>query len=117
MATARVRRGPFQGAWVLGWDLASGETGDAIECGHLPDKTIQIYGTFATGGVSLEGACDSVAPEWTALRDAAGNAITLITAEYMELCQQNPLLIRAVATTITAVSIRIVATAARMRTA
>lgn len=116
MATTLLKFGPFQGVWIFGWDLVSGETGDAIVCGHLSDKTIQIYGTFDTGAVSLQGACDPTSPTYLPLRDARDVAITAIAANYMELCVQNPYLIRAVATTVTAVSVRIVGMASRMRT-
>lgn len=117
MAVTPIAKRSFQGGWVLGWDLVSGETGTAINVAAWPDKTVQISGTFSTGAVSIEGALDLITPVYAPLRDLPGNAVTAKTALYMEVLQQHVVLIRAVATTVTAVSIRILCTAARNRTA
>lgn len=116
MATAVIKKGPFQGAWVFGWDLAAGETGLAANVSAWADKTLQIYGTFSTGALSVEGALDPDTPIYTVLRDLPGNAISGKTAAYLEVIQQHVALIRPVATTITAVSVRIICMAARTRT-
>jgi hypothetical protein len=122
MSVALRKFGPFQGAWVFGWDLASGEVGLPALVAPWGDKTVQVYGTFATGNVQLEGAIhggelDLTTPTYTILRDLPGQAISGKTALYCETIQQHVTHIRPVATTITAVSIRIICTAARMRTA
>lgn len=117
MAVTPIVKQTYQGVWVFGWDLVSGETGTPILVAPWPDKTVQIYGTFATGAIAIEGALDRVTPTYIVLRDLTGAAISAKTAAYCEAIQQHCVLIRAVATTITAVSVRIVCSAARNRTA
>jgi hypothetical protein len=117
MATTLLKFGPFQGTWIFGWDLASGEVGFPANVAAWADKTVQIYGTFATGALSLEGALDPTTPIYTVLRDLPGAAISAKVAAYLEAIQQHVTFIRPVATTITAVSVRIICTAARARTA
>jgi hypothetical protein len=117
MAVAPITKQSYQGVWVFGWDLVAGETGTAILVAPWPDKTVQIYGTFSTGALSIEGALDRANPTYIVLRDVPGQAISAKTAAYCEAVQQHCVLIRPVATTITAVSVRIICSAARNRTA
>jgi len=115
MAVAYFRKGPFQGAVIFCWDLVAGETGTAALVAPWADKTVQIGGTFSTGAVQLEGALDPDTPVYSLLRDIPGNAISGKTALYCEAIQQHVTLIRPVATTITAVTVRLICMAARMR--
>lgn len=126
MAVTLLDFGSFSGGRIFGWDLAAGETGLPALVVAWPDVTAQIYGTFATGAVELQGSChagpgpvlaDPSTVTYFVLRDVPGNLITAKTAAYGEAIQQHPRLIRPVATTVTAVSIRLVCTAARSRTA
>lgn len=56
--------------------MANGDVGDAVELGHYSDRSIQVVGTFGTGGsVSLKGSNDG-GTTWATLTDPAGNAIT-----------------------------------------
>lgn len=119
MATTLLEYGPYQGVRVFGWDLASGETGDAAMVAPWPDKTVQIYGMFNTGNIQIEGSLDPVSdatPTYKVVRDTNLNLIATITAAYLEAVQPHCVFIRPVATTITAVSIRIICSAARSRT-
>jgi hypothetical protein len=122
MAVTLLKFGPFQGTWIFGWNLASGEIGLPALVAPWGDKSVQISGVFATGNVQLEGAIhggaeDATPPVYTILRDLPGAAISGKVALYCETIQQHVTFIRPVATTVTLVSIRIICTAARMRTA
>jgi hypothetical protein len=60
----------------------------------LPDRTVQVTGTFSTGGsVSIEGSNDG-GTTWAILSDPLGNALTF-TAAGMKQITEMPDLIRA----------------------
>ncbi len=48
---------------IIKWTgLANGDTGQPVQLPHSPDKSVQIYGTFGSGGsVTLEGSNDLLA--------------------------------------------------------
>jgi len=126
MAVTLIDFGSFEGGRIFGWELVSGETGLPAVVVAWPDVTVQLYGTFGSGTIELQGSChagpgptlaDASTVTYFALRDLLGNAITAKAAAYGEAIQQHPRLIRPVATTVTAVSVRLVCTAARSRTA
>jgi hypothetical protein len=118
MAVAVLKFGPFQGAWVFGWNLVGGETGLPAFVAPWLDTTVAVYGVFATGNVQLEGAIhggdtDLTTLTYHLLRDALGAVISGKVALYCEAIQQHVTHIRPVATTITAVSVRLICTAPR----
>ncbi len=56
--------------------MANGDVGDGVELGFYSDRSIQVVGTFGTGGsVSLKGSNDG-GTTWATLTDPAGSAIT-----------------------------------------
>lgn len=68
-------------------------TGDALTFPTHADKTIQVYGTFGSGTLTLEGANHPTSPTWAALTNQGDNTIAL-TAAGIELVSQNPYQIR-----------------------
>jgi hypothetical protein len=114
MAVAPIDFGQFQGVRVIGWDLVSGETGLPFHVAPWPDKTVQIYGTFGTGNIQLEGSIDPLIPVFTVLTDVAGAAISAKVAAYYRAIETHCALIRPVATTISAVSVRVICSARRL---
>lgn len=62
------------------WEgLLNGDDGTPVEMGAWPDRSVQVIGTFGTGGsVSLEGSNDGTT--WKALTDPQGNATTFTAA-------------------------------------
>lgn len=67
--------------------MANGDTGAAIELGNYQDRTIQITGTFGTGGsVSLQGSNDG-GTTWVTLTDQAGSALTFTSAGLRQVLQ------------------------------
>lgn len=72
--------------------LANGDSGKAAGLSANPDKSVQVTGTFGTGGsVNLEGSNDGT--NWEILNDALGNAITLTAAGLVSVLE-NPLYVR-----------------------
>lgn len=83
-------------ARVVWTGLANGDTGDPVKMGDWADRTVQITGTFGTGGsINLEGSCDkeTESPTYFILTDPQGSAITK-TAAAAEVFEESPLIIR-----------------------
>lgn len=80
------------------WEgLANGDHGRPLPVPDLSDKTVQIVGTFGTGGqVNFEGSVveDAVVDaDFVTLTDPQGNAIEA-TAVLLETVQENTLWVR-----------------------
>lgn len=72
--------------------LANGDTGRPLRVSGLADKTIQLDGTFGTGGsMSFEGSMDNT--NWYTLNDPQGNALAM-TAAGIESVLENPRFVR-----------------------
>lgn len=72
------------------------DSGIPIECVGYADRTVQVTGTFGTGGsVTIQGSNDKT--NWFALTDPQGNAITK-TAAGLELIMEAPLYLRPIVT-------------------
>lgn len=81
--TATVREVVSRGsAKSVAWALANGESGDPVEFGDFPDRSVQIGGTFGAGGtVVIKGSNDGV--NYIVLTDPQGNPLSF-TAEGIE---------------------------------
>lgn len=67
------------------WEtITNGDDGDALESPGAADRSIQVIGTFGTGGsVTLEGSnlpSPSVDADWFTLTDPLGNDLTFTAA-------------------------------------
>jgi hypothetical protein len=72
--------------------LLNGDNGNAIEHAEFADHTVQVLGTFGTGGtVSLQGSNDNA--NWVILSTFAGDPITF-TAAGMAAVAENPRYVR-----------------------
>lgn len=76
-------------------NLTNGDTGKPINSKTISDRSVQVTGTFGTGGqVDIEGSNDG-GTTWSVLNDPQGNPITLtdnsIVAilEYVEQLRPN----------------------------
>lgn len=71
------------------WDnLLNGDTGSPQSGASLPDKNVQVSGTFGAGGsVNIRGSNDDVS--YFTLTDPQGNAL-VFTAAGMEQIAENP---------------------------
>ena len=77
-------------AWLA---VPNGNDGAPIDIGDLSDRTIQITGTFGTGGsLSIEGSNDG-GTTWATLTDPLGNNLTF-TAAGMKAITELPQKIR-----------------------
>ncbi len=97
---ARLTPRVLPGVEVVTWVLANGDTGAPIAFASYGDKTMQIFGTFGSGGsVTLQGSndprvvSDAGNAVWFSLVDPQGNAITKTSAAG-EALLENPLYIR-----------------------
>lgn len=87
-----IARGVHECAWT--GLLASPEldTGDPLDASSLSDKTVQVSGTFGTGGsLQVQGSNDKT--NWFILTDPQGNPLTF-TAAGIEQVMENPKWIR-----------------------
>lgn len=72
--------------------LLNGEAGDALTLPFYADKTVQILGTFGSGGtIVIEGSNDGT--NYATLTDPSDNALSKGAAS-IETIMQNPLYIR-----------------------
>lgn len=85
MATRSVARTPVSGrvhrfTWV---GLLNGDDGAPISIPGAADMTVQVFGTFGTGGVIiLQGSCEESPPSnYFQMRDQGDNLISFIVAD------------------------------------
>ena len=72
--------------------LANGDTGAPIQEPAFADRTVQISGTFGSGGsITLQGSNDGT--NFVALTDGQGNAVTKLAAA-MEVIEECPRYVR-----------------------
>ncbi len=78
----------LRGVRIWSWThlKLEGDVGRPVACPNLPDKSIQLTGTFGAGGtVIIEGSNmvvddPSADATWATLNDASGNALSLTSA-------------------------------------
>lgn len=68
-------------AYVAQWDtLSNGDDGEAIRMSAFSDRSVQVTGTFGTGGhCKIEGSNDGVT--WAVLTDPQGNDLDFTSAK------------------------------------
>lgn len=67
--------------------LANGDSGAAVTMGAWQDRTVQVLGTFGTGGsVTIQGSNDG-GTTWVALTDPLGNALTFTSAGMKQITE------------------------------
>lgn len=88
--------GQGNGVLVEWTGLLNGDDGTPFEGVDFADRTVQIGGTFGTGGsITLQGSNNG--SQWDALTDPQGNAITK-TAAGLEVVAENPRYVRPIVT-------------------
>jgi hypothetical protein len=62
--------------------MANGDVGaPAVNAPGFPDRAMQVFGTFGTGGsVAAEGSNEATPTNWAALTDPQGNTIAIGSA-------------------------------------
>lgn len=88
----KVKRLP--GSATYRWTgLANGDDGEALEIPEYPDHTMQVVGTFGSGGsVAWEGSNDG-GTTWAALADLSGSVIAQTDTAVVR-AQEKPRLVR-----------------------
>lgn len=83
-------------AYVARWaGLANGDDGERVSVAAYTDKSVQVTGTFGTGGsVTVQGSNDGV--NWATLTDPQGNDLVFTSAK-IELVSEATLYIRPLA--------------------
>lgn len=73
---------------VIKWlALANGDTGTPWTGGDYQDRSVQITGTFGSGGsVSIQGSNDG-GTTWATLTDPLGNALTFTAAGMKQITE------------------------------
>jgi len=78
------------GTKVIQWTgLLNGDTGEPYEfSGRYADKSVQVSGTFGTGGKCVvEGSNFVSSPVWATLNDAQGSALEIIAAKIKQVLE------------------------------
>ena len=71
------------GTWA---PLANGDSGSPFQRPDWADRTIQIFGTFGSGGtVLIEGSNDGT--NWATLNDAFGTSMSVTSASIKQLAE------------------------------
>src|SRR5262245_27270560 len=86
-----------KGVYVTTWTgmKSTASAGSALLAPNLPDKTVSVYGAFATGcTITIEGSNSATGTYFT-LNDSRGegNALTFATGDVKQLLE-NPLRVR-----------------------
>lgn len=88
--TTAEARGVARTVWT---GLANGDTGQAKGDPRMADKSVQVKGTFGTGGTcDIEGSNDG-GTTWHTLTDQGGNDLSLTAAD-TKLIAENTQLVR-----------------------
>lgn len=72
---------------------AANLVGDSVSLPDYTDMTMQVFGTFDTGTLTMQGSMDNV--NWFSLTDGQGNAIAKTSATG-EVIEESPLWFRAI---------------------
>lgn len=94
MATINKVLIPSQRQRVQGikWEtIGNADVGQAHEMAAWPDRTVQLFGTWAGATIVMEGSNDGT--NWATLRDPAGNNLSF-TANGLKAILENPRYIR-----------------------
>jgi len=70
--------------------LANGDVGQPYAGANFSDCSVQVYGTFGTGGnARLQGSLESGTPSnWVTLTDPQGTALNMTTAALNQVLQR-----------------------------
>jgi len=99
---------PFDRIKVFIWTLTTADpTGDPLVLPTAADKTVQAYGAFGSGTLTLQGANHPSSPTWATLTDQVDNNLSFTDNTKIEVVAQNPFQIRPVLTGSTGASITV----------
>lgn len=96
MSTAALVRVPTPRSRVqsVKWAMVHADTvGEAVELTHLQDRTVQLFGTWDSATVVIQGSNEATPTTWATLRDPAGNNLSF-TADGLKAILELPRWIR-----------------------
>jgi hypothetical protein len=75
--------------------LLNGDDGEAYVQAGYPDRSVQVFGTYGTGGsITIEGANDPALTNWVTLHDAQGVSLTFPTPAKIAVVAEHTYAIR-----------------------
>jgi hypothetical protein len=93
MATIDNNQGGQAGNVTYTWTLANGDDGKPANHAGSGDRTVQVFGTFGTGGaLVIEGSQNGT--NWNTLRDAFGQNLQFTAAD-LRAVAESPVYVRA----------------------
>lgn len=94
---------------IFQWTLTTADaTGSALVIPSHADKTVQAYGTWGSGTLTIQGANHPSSPTWATLTDQIDNALSFTDDTKIEVIAQNPYQIRPVLTGSTGATVTVV---------
>jgi hypothetical protein len=76
---------PFDANGIRLWKwegLQEGDTGEPVPCPHYADKSVQVIGTFGSGGTCrIEGSNMPLSPTYFSLKDSQKIALDFTSAD------------------------------------
>jgi len=92
---AELTKSVTQGsAHLYNWALTQADaTGEAGSNAGAADRTVQVFGTFATASVTMQGSNEAIPVNWQTLHDMGGLDL-IFTVAGMRTISENPLHIR-----------------------
>ena len=101
---------PAKGITEVLWSgLTENDDGAPFDTALFPDKTVQVSGSFGTGGsVDIEGTLDVAAPGYDILKDGSDNLLTILSAsQHIDYIAERAMKIRPNVTAGTSVSLNV----------
>lgn len=88
---------PSVGVYIWRLTNADGTGAHLSRNEQAADRTVQVFGTFDSGTVTIQGSNEDPPVNWSTLHDAGGADLTM-TANEMQVVIENPLFIRPILT-------------------
>lgn len=87
MSTITTTRSLLSQGVAYAWGpMANGDAGEAVEATEYGDRSVQVTGTFGTGGtVLIEGSNDGT--NWATLADPQGNALSFTATKIEQVLE------------------------------
>lgn len=61
--------------------MTPGDVGEPVRYAGAVDRTVQVFGTFGSASVALQGTLEATPANWATLNDAQGDPIAITAAK------------------------------------
>jgi hypothetical protein len=82
--------------------MGAADTGEAARDEDAMDRSVQVFGTFGGGSITIEGSHNGA--DWATLKDVQGNALVLLAAGIKQILEATKF-IRPVSAGVTSVTV------------